>query len=368
MSTPPPPSLRQLLLVSVKSDASDLHIGANEVPSIRVEGEIRRLNIPSLSSADVRNMANELMTDHQRSIFHEELSVDFSFALEDKARFRANIYNQTKGISMALRRIPAEILSLDQLGMPSVLKQVADISRGLVLVTGPTGSGKSTTLAAIIHHINSTRPEHILTIEDPIEYMHTPIKCIMNQREIGAHARSFSEALRAALREDPDVILVGEMRDLETISLAITAAETGHLVLGTLHTNSCPESIDRIIDAYPAEEQKQIRVMLSNSLRSVVSQILVPHSSGKGRVALQEIMLVNPAIRNLIRENKAHQIHTVMDTGRGQGMQTMTVAIKTAIQQRKISIQKGEETRTKLGIRESVTDPSVNSRGTRTRY
>ena len=364
MSTP---SLRQLLLVAVKSDASDLHIGADEVPAIRTGGEIKRLNMAAMTSAEVRDMANELMTDRQRSTFHQELSVDFSFALEDKARFRVNVYNQTNGVSLALRRIPASILSLQQLGMPSILEQIADFSRGLVLVTGPTGSGKSTTLAAVINHINCTRSEHILTIEDPIEFLHTPNRCIINQREIGAHARSFSEALRAALREDPDVILVGEMRDLETISLAITAAETGHLVLGTLHTNSCPESIDRIIDAYPAEEQKQIRVMLSNALKAVVSQTLVPQLSGKGRVALQEIMLVNPAIRNLIRENKAHQIHTVMDTARGQGMQTMSTAIKHAIQQMKISPQKGEELRTRLGIRDQV-DPTKNSRGTRTRY
>ncbi|MEC8380497.1 MAG: type IV pilus twitching motility protein PilT [Myxococcota bacterium] len=364
MSTP---SLRQLLMVAVKSDASDLHIGADEVPAIRTGGAIKRLNMSPLTSVEVRDMANELMTDRQRAYFHQELSVDFSFAFEEKARFRVNVYNQSNGVSLALRRIPADILSLQQLNMPSILEQIAEISRGLVLVTGPTGSGKSTTQAAVINHINRTRSEHILTIEDPIEFLHTPNRCIINQREIGAHARSFSKALRSALREDPDVILVGEMRDLETISLAITAAETGHLVLGTLHTNSCPESIDRIIDAYPAEEQKQIRVMLSNALKAVVSQVLVPQFSGQGRMALQEIMLVNPAIRNLIRENKVHQIHTVMDTARGQGMQTMNTAIKNAVQQLKITPQKGEEIRIRLGIRDQA-DLSKTPRGTRTRY
>lgn len=362
------PTLRHLLLVVEKSEASDLHLGSDEVPAIRIDGEIRRLNMSAMTSLEVRNIANDLMTDAQRSSFHKEFSVDFSFAFENKARFRVNIFQQNRGISIALRRIPAEVLTLKQLNMPTVLEQIAETRRGLILVTGPTGSGKSTTLAAIIHHINSSRAEHILTIEDPIEFIHLPNRCIINQREIGSDAKTFAKALRAALREDPDVILVGEMRDLETISLAITAAETGHLVLGTLHTNSSPESIDRIIDAYPAEQQKQIRVMLSNALSSVVSQVLVPQFSGKGRLALQEIMMVNPAIRNLIRENKSHQIHTVMDTARGQGMQSMSVAIRAAVEQMKITPQKGEEIRIHLGIRDQNHSNSLNSRGTRTRY
>ena len=343
-------TLKQLLLHTVKTEASDLHLCAGEIPAIRVKGKIQRLNTPLFTTLDLQLLVDELMTDKQRSTFHSKLSVDFPFSFADVARFRCNAYMQSNGISIALRRIPAKILSLKELDAPFVLEQIADYRRGLILVTGPTGSGKSTTLAAMVNHINQTRSEHVITIEDPIEYIHTPKACIINQREIGAHALSFSSALRAALREDPDVILVGEMRDLETISLAITAAETGHLVLGTLHTNNCAESVDRIVDAYPSEEQKQIRVMLSSSLRAVVSQTLAVRSSGRGRVALHEVMLVNPAIRNLIRESKTHQIFSVIDTSRGMGMQTMETAIQKAVVQSAITREEAEIVRNRVGI------------------
>ena len=351
--------IRQLLLTAVEMNASDVHIVAGEPPVLRVQGEIRRLNQSPLLRHETRQLADAILTDRLRAKFAEELSVDFSFALENKARFRVNIFQQANGVSIALRRIPAKVLSLRELSAPPVLEDIANMRRGLVLVTGPTGSGKSTTLAGIINHINRTRKEHILTIEDPIEYVHDAHQCIINQREIGVHARSFSEALRAALREDPDVILVGEMRDLETISLAITAAETGHLVLGTLHTNSAPESIDRIVDAYPADEQKQIRTMLSNSLKAVVAQTLIPTIQG-GRMAVQEIMIVNTAIRALVRESKTHQIYSVMDTNRGIGMQSMDQAITKALNMRMISPEVAEDTRQKVGIQSSQSTNTMN--------
>ena len=351
-------SLRSLLTKTVELNASDLHICSGELPSMRIQGQIQRLNHDQLSAAQVFRFADELMTETQRAELSERLSVDFSFELQGRARFRANIYRQANGLSLALRRIPAKVMTLREIKAPPILTKIANYRRGLVLVTGPTGSGKSTTLAAIIDHINRNRSEHILTIEDPIEYIHEPKQSIINQREIGGHARSFSEALRAALREDPDVILVGEMRDLETISLAITAAETGHLVLGTLHTNSCPESIDRIVDAYPSEEQKQIRVMLSSSLKAVISQTLAGTVSG-GRIALQEIMLVNQAIKNHIREGKTHQIYSAMDTARGLGMQRMDAAIQLAMNRRDISQMEAEEVRARVGIE----SPSRLNRG-----
>lgn len=355
-------NLRDLLMATVDRDATDLHIVTGEPPVLRIKGEISRMRLPPLEPSETRQLASEMMTDRLRAIFAEELSVDFSFELQGRARFRVNIFMQSKGVSIALRRIPARVLSLQELGSPPVLTTIANYRRGLVLVTGPTGSGKSTTLAGIIDFINKNRSDHILTIEDPIEYIHVPQQCIINQREIGVHARSFSEALRAALREDPDVILVGEMRDLETISLAITAAETGHLVLGTLHTNSAPESIDRIIEAYPSEEQKQIRAMLSNSLKAVVAQTLARTVDGK-RMAIQEIMLVNQAIRALIRENKAHQIYSAMDSQRGVGMQSMELAIDEALRARRISPIEAEEIRAKVGIvKKNNSNPQATSR------
>ena len=355
-------NLKDLLVATVEQNATDLHIVTGEPPVIRIKGDITRMKMPSLTPSETRRFASEMMTDKLRATFAEELSVDFSFELEGSARFRVNIFMQSKGVSIALRRIPAKVMSLQDLNAPRVLTTIAEYRRGLILVTGPTGSGKSTTLAALIDHINKTRAEHILTVEDPIEYVHTPKKCIINQREIGMHARSFSEALRAALREDPDVILVGEMRDLETISLAITAAETGHLVLGTLHTNSAPESIDRIVEAYPSEEQKQIRVMLSKSLKAVVAQTLAKTVDG-GRVAIQEIMLVNQAIQSLIRESKTHQIYSAIDSQRGVGMQSMETAIENALRQRIISEMEAHEIRQKVGIlKKEKSNPAGRSR------
>ena len=355
-------NLKDLLVATVEKNATDLHIVTGEPPILRIKGDMIRMNVSSLTPRDTSRFASEMMTDKLRAIFAEQLSVDFSFELERNARFRVNIFMQLKGVSIALRQIPAKVMSLQDLGAPRVLTTIAEYRRGLVLVTGPTGSGKSTTLAAIIDHINKTRSDHILTIEDPIEYVHTPKKCIINQREVGTHARSFSEALRAALREDPDVILVGEMRDLETISLAITAAETGHLVLGTLHTNSAPESIERIVEAYPSEEQKQIRVMLSKSLKAVVAQTLAKTVNG-GRVAIQEIMLVNQAIQSLIRESKAHQIYSTIDSQRGMGMQSMETAIGNAFKQGVISEKEASAIRQKVGILTKVqTNPVGRSR------
>ncbi len=318
--------------MAVKAEASDIHVGSGDVPALRVNGEIRRLPYPKISSEQAHRFADELMTDHQRSVFHRNLSVDFPFTLEGIARFRANIFVQARGVSMALRLIPSRVRSLREIGTPPIVEQISEMRNGLILVTGSTGSGKTTTLAAIVDQINSSRSDHVITIEDPIEYIHTPKQCLVSQREVGPHTPSFAAALRAALREDPDVILVGEMRDLETISLAITAAETGHMVLGTLHTNNCMETVDRIIDVYPSEKQKQIRIMLANSLQAVVSQTLARRASGEGRMAICEVMLVTPAIRNLIRENKSHQIPTLLDTNRSMGMQSMTVAIEKAAQ------------------------------------
>jgi twitching motility protein PilT len=290
-----------------------------------------------LTAEESRRLAYSVMNEKQKVIFENEMELDFSFGLKGLARFRVNVFNQRKGVAMVLRQIPTRVLSLEDIKAPSVFKKIAAIHKGLVLVTGPTGSGKSTTLAAMIDHINKTRSEHIITIEDPLEFIHEPQKCIINQREVGAHTLNFNNALRSALREDPDIILVGELRDLETIALAMSAAETGHLVFGTLHTNSCPETIDRVIDSYPHEQQAQVRTMLSTSLMAVITQGLLRRMDGSGRVAVHEIMIVNRAIRNLIRENKLHQIPSSMETGKGAGMQTMEMALKESVRRRQIS-------------------------------
>jgi twitching motility protein PilT len=314
--------ITELLAFSVQHDASDLHLSTGTPPAIRVDGDVRKLNIPAFDAKDVNALVYDIMNDRQRKEYEENLEVDFSFEVPNLARFRVNAFNQNRGPAAVFRTIPSKILSLDDLGCPEIFREISDTPRGLVLVTGPTGSGKSTTLAAMVDYINDNKNDHILTIEDPIEFVHENKKCLINQREVHRDTLSFSAALRSALREDPDVILVGEMRDLETIRLAMTAAETGHLVFGTLHTTSAPKTIDRIIDVFPGEEKSMVRSMLSESLRAVISQCLIKKVGG-GRVAAHEIMIGVPAIRNLIREDKIAQMYSAIQTGMQHGMQTM---------------------------------------------
>ena len=314
--------ISELLAFGVKNGASDLHISAGMPPLIRVDGDIRRINVPSLEHEHVHAFIYDIMNDKQRKAYEENMEHDFSFEIPNLARFRVNAFNQNRGAAAVFRTIPSIILSLDQLSAPAIFKEFVRTPRGLVLVTGPTGSGKSTTLAAMVDEKNKTEYGHILTLEDPIEFVHTSHKCLINQREVHRDTKSFAAALRSALREDPDVIMVGEMRDLETIRLALSAAETGHLVFGTLHTTSAAKSIDRIVDVFPAAEKDMIRAMLSESLRAVISQILLKKKAG-GRVAAHEIMVGTPAIRNLIRENKVAQMYSSIQTGRKMGMQTL---------------------------------------------
>jgi twitching motility protein PilT len=290
---------------------------------IRVHGDVRRINLPPMEHRDVHAMVYDIMNDAQRKQYEEHLECDFSFAVPNLARFRVNAFVQIRGAAAAFRTIPTKVLTLEQLAAPKIFKDIADAPRGLVLVTGPTGSGKSTTLAAMVDEVNETQYAHILTVEDPIEFVHESKKCLMNQREVGPHTLSFANALRSALREDPDVILVGEMRDLETIRLAMTASETGHLVFATLHTASAAKTIDRIIDVFPAAEKEMVRSMLSESLRAVISQTLLKTKDGQGRIAAHEIMIGTPAIRNLIRENKVAQMYSAIQTGQSLGMQTL---------------------------------------------
>ncbi|MFA5243174.1 MAG: type IV pilus twitching motility protein PilT [Sulfuricella sp.] len=315
--------ISDLLAFSVKNKASDLHLSAGLPPMIRVNGDVRRINVDSLDHKGVHGMVYDIMNDGQRKFYEENLEVDFSFEIPGLARFRVNAYNQNRGAAAVFRTIPSKVLTLEQLNCPPIFKDIADQPRGIVLVTGPTGSGKSTTLAAMINHINENEYGHILTVEDPIEFVHESKRCLINQREVGPHTLSFSNALRSALREDPDIILVGEMRDLETIRLALTAAETGHLVFGTLHTSSAAKTIDRIIDVFPAAEKEMVRSMLSESLRAVIAQTLLKTKDGSGRVAAHEIMVGTPAIRNLIRENKIAQMYSAIQTGQNLGMQTL---------------------------------------------
>jgi twitching motility protein PilT len=319
--------ISELLAFSVKNKASDLHLSAGLPPMIRVHGDIRRINVPALNNQEVRAMVYDIMSDSQRKQYEAQLEVDFSFELRDVARFRVNAFNQERGAGAVFRTIPSVVLTLEQLEAPKIFKDIADTPRGIVVVTGPTGSGKSTTLAAMVDYVNEKEYGHILTIEDPIEFVHKSKKCLVNQREVGPHTHGFAEALRSALREDPDVILVGEMRDLETIRLALTAAETGHLVFGTLHTSSAAKTVDRIVDVFPAAEKEMVRSMLSESLRSVISQTLLKRKDGTGRVAVHEIMLGTPAIRNLIRENKVAQMYSSIQTGQSLGMQTLDQAM-----------------------------------------
>jgi twitching motility protein PilT len=315
--------ISELLAFSVKNNASDLHLSSGLPPMIRVHGDVRRINLPPLEHKDVHGMIYDIMNDGQRKAYEENLECDFSFAIPGLARFRVNAFNQDRGSAAVLRTIPSKILSLETLNCPKIFADLALKPRGLVLVTGPTGSGKSTTLAGMVNHVNENEYAHILTIEDPIEFVHDSKKCLINQREVGPHTHSFSAALRSALREDPDVILVGELRDLETIRLALSAAETGHLVFGTLHTSSAAKTIDRIVDVFPGDEKEMVRAMLSESLQAVISQTLLKTKDGSGRVAAHEIMVGTPAIRNLIREAKIAQMYSAIQTGSNMGMQTL---------------------------------------------
>jgi len=334
--------ITELLAFSAKQKASDLHLSAGLPPMIRVDGDVRRINLPPLEHKEVHALIYEIMNDKQRKDYEEFFETDFSFEVPGVARFRVNAFNQNRGAGAVFRTIPSKVLSMEDLGMGQVFRDVSLKPRGLVLVTGPTGSGKSTTLAAMVDFINENKYDHILTIEDPIEFVHESKKCLVNQREVHRDTHSFSAALRSALREDPDIILVGEMRDLETIRLALTAAETGHLVFGTLHTTSAAKTIDRIVDVFPAEEKSMVRSMLSESLQAVVSQTLLKKVGG-GRVAAHEIMIGTPAIRNLIREDKVAQMYSAIQTGANIGMQTIDQCLKTLVDKRIVAREHARE-------------------------
>ncbi|MGH8225212.1 MAG: type IV pilus twitching motility protein PilT [Gammaproteobacteria bacterium] len=326
----------QLLAFAQKNKASDLHLAAGVPPMIRVDGDIRRINMPALEHKDVQDMLYDIMNDKQRKDFEEFLETDFSFEIPELARFRVNAFNQKNGAGAVFRTIPQGTVTLEDVGAPPVFKEIAKQPRGIILVTGPTGSGKSTTLAALVNYVNENLLGHIITIEDPIEFVHESKKCLINQREVHRDTRGFSEALRSALREDPDVVLVGEMRDLETIRLALTAAETGHLVFATLHTSSAAKTIDRVVDVFPAGEKEMVRGMLSESLRAVISQTLLKKVGG-GRIAAWEIMIGTPAIRNLIREGKVAQMYSAIQTGQGVGMMTLDQSLKDLLSRGQIS-------------------------------
>ena len=333
----------EVLKSTVDLNASDLHLTTGLPPMVRVRGDIRELDdYPALTSKDTRDIIYSILSNDQRKKLEEDWQVDFSYSVPRYGRFRVNAYMQRASVGAAFRLIPSEIKSVEQLGLPAVIHELVKKPRGFVLVTGPTGSGKSTSLAAMIDEINKARKEHILTIEDPIEFLHRHQKCVVNQREIGNDAQSFALGLKAALRQDPDVILVGEMRDLETISTALTAAETGHLVFATLHTQDAPQTIDRIIDVFPPHQQQQVRVQLSVALQGVITQQLLPTADGSGRVAATEVLVLNPAVRNLIREGKTHQIHSVLQTGASQGMQSMDSSLAQLVRAGKITRELAE--------------------------
>ena len=328
--------LSELLAFAVKNGASDIHISAGLPPLIRIDGDIRRIKVDPLPSNVAHDMIYDIMLDSQRKEFEERLEADFAFEIANVARFRVNAYNQARGPAAAFRTIPTEVLSLEDINAPPIFRTLSEKHRGLVLVTGPTGSGKSTTLAAMVDYVNHSKKGHILTIEDPIEFVHQSHNCLINQREVGRHTQGFNNALRSALREDPDVILVGEMRDLETIGLALTAAETGHLVFGTLHTSGAPSTINRIIDVFPPEQQEQIRAQISTSLKMVMTQRLLKTKDGQGRVAAFEVMKCTPPIQNLIREAKIHQIPSIMQTAVRDGMITMDKSLEELVKSGKI--------------------------------
>ncbi|MBA56674.1 type IV pilus twitching motility protein PilT [Ketobacter sp.] len=334
--------ITELLAFGVKNGASDLHLSAGLPPMIRVDGDVRRINLPPMDHKQVHGLIYDIMNDKQRKDFEEFLETDFSFEVPGVARFRVNAFNQNRGAGAVFRTIPSKVLSMEDLGQGQVFKDICEFPRGIVLVTGPTGSGKSTTLAAMLDYINETRYEHILTIEDPIEFVHESKKCLLNQREVHRDTLGFAEALRSALREDPDIILVGEMRDLETIRLALTAAETGHLVFGTLHTTSAAKTIDRVVDVFPAAEKAMVRSMLSESLQAVISQTLLKKQGG-GRVAAHEIMIGTPAIRNLIREDKVAQMYSAIQTGASLGMQTLDQCLGDLVRKGHVSIELARE-------------------------
>jgi twitching motility protein PilT len=342
--------ISELLAFVVKNKASDLHLSSGLPPMIRVHGDVRRINLPAMEHKDVHAMVYDIMNDGQRKFYEENLECDFSFAIPNLARFRVNAFVQQRGAGAVFRTIPSKVLSLEDLKAPKIFQEIADNPRGICLVTGPTGSGKSTTLAAMVNYINDNEHGHILTVEDPIEFVHEAKKCLINQREVGPHTLSFANALRSALREDPDVILVGEMRDLETIRLAMTAAETGHLVFGTLHTSSAAKTIDRIIDVFPGEEKEMVRAMLSESLRAVISQTLLKTKDGTGRVAAHEVMIGTPAIRNLIREAKVAQMYSAIQTGQQYGMQTLDQNLQELVKRNVVTV---EEARNKAANKDN---------------